>query len=208
MKTETIIYQGAEAKIIKTIYHNKEVIKKHRINKTYRIKEIDQRLISNRTKDEAKLINSARKLGLNVPIIYDIDILNGILTMSYIQGDRVKDIYDKIPHETRRNICRLIGQNIARLHNGNIIHGDITTSNMIYSKERIYFIDFGLGEFNEEIESKGVDLHVLMEAITSTHSQYSNDFEAILEGYEKEYNGNYMDIEKKIEEIILRGRYR
>jgi TP53 regulating kinase-like protein len=31
------------------------------------------------------------------------------------------------------------------LHGVNIIHGDLTTSNMIYKDEDIYLLDFGLG---------------------------------------------------------------
>ena len=74
--------------------------------------------------------------------------------------------------------------------------------------DRIHFIDFGLGEKNSEIEAKGVDLHVLMEAIESTHSKYSKCFEYVLEGYRKEYKGNPEHVINKIDEIVKRGRYR
>ena len=179
-----------------------------RVRKKYRIKKIDDRLISSRTKGEAKLIIEARKHGVPVPIIYDVDTKKGIITMDYIEGYRIKDIFNNLNKKDRIEICKKIGINIARLHNNNIIHGDLTTSNMILADERIYFIDFGLGEKNNEIETKGVDLHVLMEAIESTHSKYSEYFNFVLEGYRHEIKDDPNLVIRKIEEIVKRGRYR
>ena len=208
MNDDLVLYQGAEAKIIKSTYLGKEVIKKHRMKKNYRIKEIDDMLIAYRTKGEAKLIHAARKQGVSVPFIFDVDLQKGIITMAYIKGKRIKDIFEEIPDKKRKELCYLIGKSIARLHNNDIIHGDITTSNMIFSDNKIYFIDFGLGEINTELESKGVDLHVLMETMESTHSLYVNYFSYVMNGYEQEYKGDVKQVEKKIDDIILRGRYR
>jgi len=208
MNDEKLIYQGAEAKIILSTFLSKTVIKKHRIKKTYRIKEIDEVLISSRTKEEAKLIHLARKQGVCVPSLFDVDLINGTIIMSYVKGDRVKDIFDHLNKEKRKALCIMIGENIARMHNNDIIHGDITTSNMIFSDDKIFFIDFGLGEINHELESKGVDLHVLMEAMESTHSKNADDFKYVLLGYEKEYNDDIKQIKKKIDDIVKRGRYR
>lgn len=208
MTKEKIIYQGAEAKICKSKYMNYDVVEKRRISKSYRIKEIDKQLISSRTREEAKLMIEARKYGVSVPIIYDVDLEKGIITMDYIKGNRIKDILNNLNEEERATICKKIGQNIARLHNNDIIHGDITTSNMILLDDMIHFIDFGLGEKNSEIEAKGVDLHVLMEAINSTHSKYSNCFDYVLDGYKKELKNDANLVIRKIDEIVKRGRYR
>ena len=208
MTEEKILYQGAEAIICKTKYMDFDVVEKRRIKKSYRIKNIDDRLISFRTKEEAKLIMESRKYGVSVPIIYDVNLEKGIITMGYIKGDRIKDILNDITEEERHRICKKIGNSIAKFHNNNIIHGDITTSNMILSDDKIHFIDFGLGEKSTEIETKGVDLHVLMEAIESTHSKYSNCFNYILEGYKEELKQDAGLVIRKIEEIVKRGRYR
>jgi Kae1-associated kinase Bud32 len=205
---EKIIYQGAEAKICKTKYMGFDVVKKRRIHKSYRIKEIDNRLIFYRTKEESKLMTEARAHGVSVPIIFDVDSENGIITMEYLKGKRIKDILNDLSEKERNRICEMIGESIAKFHNNNIIHGDITTSNMIYQDDRIHFIDFGLGEKNGEIEAKGVDLHVLMEAIESTHSKYSNCFDYVLEGYKNKLNDDANLVIKKIAEIVKRGRYR
>jgi len=205
---DKILYQGAEAIICKTKYMDFDVVQKRRIKKSYRIKNIDDRLISFRTKEEAKLMMESRKYGVSVPIIYDVDLKKGIITMAYIKGDRIKDILNDLTEEERFRICKKIGVSIAKFHNNDIIHGDITTSNMILSDGKIHFIDFGLGEKNTEIETKGVDLHVLMEAIESTHSKYSNCFDYVLEGYAEELRQDPNRVIRKIEEIVKRGRYR
>ena len=208
MTNKKILYQGAEAEIFVSKYMDFDVVKKRRLNKSYRIKQIDEKLISYRTKEESKLIMGARRHGVSVPIIYDVDLKNGIITMEYLKGKRIKDIFNDLKPEERKEICKKIGISIARLHNNNIIHGDITTSNMILLNDRIHFIDFGLGEKNPEVETKGVDLHVLMEAIESTHSKYSDYFKYVLEGYKKEYKDNANLVINKIDEIVKRGRYR
>lgn len=208
MTKNKILYKGAEAEICLSKYFDKDVIQKHRISKSYRIKQIDNQLISYRTKEEAKLITDARKQGVSVPIIYDVDQMNGIITMEYLKGQRIKDILNDLDEKQRKKLCSKIGESIAWLHNSDIIHGDITTSNMILYNDKVHFIDFGLGEKNSEIEAKGVDLHVLMEAIESTHSKYSNCFKYVLEGYKKELFDNPNLVIKKIEEIVRRGRYR
>jgi len=206
--TEKIIYQGAEAKICISKYMGFDIVKKRRVKKGYRIKQIDDNLISTRTKEEAKLMVEARKSGVSIPIIYDVDLQEGIITMEYLKGKRIKDILNNLDEKERARICKKIGESIARFHNNNIIHGDITTSNMILSDNQIHFFDFGLGEINSELEAKGVDLHVLMEAIESTHSKYSNCFNYVLEGYKKELKQDANQVINKIEDIIKRGRYR
>lgn len=208
MNKKKFLYKGAEAEIILDKFMGQEVVRKQRISKSYRIKQIDNRLISSRTKEEAKLISETRRCGVCVPIIYDIDIENGSIIMEYIKGKKIKDILNTLDKKTRDNLCFDIGRNIALFHNNDIIHGDITTSNMMLSNDRIYFIDFGLGCKTPEIEAKGVDLHVLMEAIESTHSKYSKCFDKVLEGYKKEYKKDSKTVIKKIEEIVRRGRYR
>jgi Kae1-associated kinase Bud32 len=205
---EKIIYQGAEAKICISKYMNFNVVKKRRVKKGYRIKQIDNNLISTRTKEEAKLMIEARAAGVSVPIIYDVDLQNGIITMEYLKGKRIKDILNDLDEKERIRICEKIGESIARFHNNDIIHGDITTSNMILLDDKIHFFDFGLGEINSELEAKGVDLHVLMEAIESTHSKYSNCFNCVLEGYKKELKQDANKVIKKIQDIVKRGRYR
>lgn len=205
---DKVLYRGAEAEIRLSRFMGRTVVQKRRIKKAYRIPEIDTVLIASRTKEEAKLIAESRTHGVSVPILYDVDLASGIITMEYLQGKRIKDILHTITESERERLCRKIGEGIARLHNHDIIHGDITTSNMILRDDRIHFIDFGLGCKNSELEAKGVDLHVLMEAFESTHSQYPACFSYVFEGYIRQFHGDASMVKGKIDEIVQRGRYR
>jgi Kae1-associated kinase Bud32 len=201
-----IIRKGAEAEIHLSTWQDRKVIAKRRVPKKYRIEALDQELRSKRTKMEAKLISDARAIGIPTPIIFDVDSREAVIIMEYIEGERVKDILNKLSSLERQETCNKIGRSIGKLHKNNIIHGDLTTSNMISRDDWIYFIDFSLGEISEEIEKKGVDVHVLMEAYESTHPCILEDFEYIMEGYRTEFN-NAQEVEDKIREIISRGRY-
>lgn len=208
MKKQCILYRGAEAVIGVSTYLGMEVVQKRRVTKSYRIKEIDRVLIASRTREEAKLMIESRLYGVAVPLIYDVDLVNGVITMEYLRGKRIKDILNQMNESERKRVCEKIGVSIARFHNHDIIHGDITTSNMILRDKKVHFIDFGLGCKESDIEAKGVDLHVLMEAMSSTHSKYPRCFNYVLSGYTKEYEGDVQLIKDKIEEIVRRGRYR
>ena len=93
------------------------------------------------------------------------------------------------------------------MHDKKIIHGDLTTSNMIVRDGRVYFIDFGLGFESMKFEDKAADLHLLRQALESKHYQHYNEcFEAVIEGYKQ--SGNYKDVFKRLEKVELRGRYK
>lgn len=201
-----LIKRGAEAEIYLSEWRNRKVVLKKRIPKTYRKEEIDKRLREARTKLEAKLISEARSFGVSTPIIYDVDTKNSHIMMEYVEGERLKETLHKADKEKQQNLCKDIGRCVGKFHKNDLIHGDLTTSNMILRNNRIYFIDFSLGGKSKEIESKGVDLHLLMEAFESTHSEILEMFSYVLESYKKEYS----DAEKvvqKVKEIEKRGRY-
>jgi Kae1-associated kinase Bud32 len=207
MSEEKLIKRGAEAEILLSEWMEKKVIVKRRIPKPYRLKVIDEQLRRARTKEEAKLFLDARKEGIRVPLIYDIDIKKGQITMERIEGKRIKDVLDDLHPKEREKICKLIGKDIGRLHRANIIHGDITTSNLFLSSSSIIWIDFGLGEKSEEIERKAVDLHVLMEVFESTHPKYKECFDWVVQEYKMEYK-EANKVLKRLAELIKRGRYK
>jgi len=201
-----IIRRGAEAEIHLTEWLGRQVISKHRVPKAYRLPAVDEGLRIARTKKEAKLISDARRLGISTPIIFDIDLKAYKIIMEYIDGPRFKDILIDLDKGERAELLRKLGKDIGRMHKNNIVHGDLTTSNILKRDNKLYFIDFSLGDICEDIESKGVDLHLLMEAFESTHPELMEEFKFILEGYHTEYD-SAAEVEKKIAEIIKRGRY-
>ena len=190
-----LIGKGAEAEL----YLDKDKVIKKRISKRYRIKELDVPLRKTRTRREAKIIEKLPE-EIPTPELLKMDDKNMNLEMSFIKGDKVRDMLDK-----KLNICKDIGEKIAMMHNSGIIHGDLTTSNMIYNKE-VYFIDFGLSFFSEKIEDKAVDLHLLRQALESKHYKvFDKAFKLVLKGYKRE-SENYDDIMNRLEKVEARGR--
>ncbi len=200
----TIIAQGAEAKIHRGQWHGREAIIKERVSKAYRPKELDIRLRNSRLKAEAQLISQARKVGVRTPLIYDIDLEKSAITMEFIDAPTAKKVLDDSPE--RNELAKTIGQNIGRLHKADLIHGDLTTSNMLFIDKEPCFIDFGLGEKSNEPEKKGVDMHLLKEALRSAHSQHPGLYEIMASAYAAEYPEG-KKILKIVEDIERRGRY-
>ncbi|NJE31209.1 Kae1-associated kinase Bud32 [Thermococcus sp. 18S1] len=214
-----MIKQGAEAKIYISgfgeyfgaeLLPGETVIIKHRVPKRYRIKEIDERLRKERTVREARVLHRAKEFGVNCPYVYEVDTRDMKIAMEFIDGERLKELLERLPMEERLPLCREIGRQIGRLHEAGVVHGDLTTSNMIFRDGKVYLIDFGLADFDPTLEAQGVDLHLLKRAMESTHyTWFEKGFEAVLEGY-AEVRGEEKaeEIRAKIEEIESRGRYR
>jgi len=185
---------GAEA----TIELRDDVIVKSRVPKRYRVKEIDERLREERTKMEAKLIAEARKSGVPTPVI--CNVVNYEILMEYIDGTQLKQGLDA-------GLSERVGKLVGNLHTAGIVHGDLTTSNMILSGERIYLIDFGLAYFDQSTEARGVDVHVLFQTFESTHEGHEKLIKAFTKGYRKTFGGAD-DVLQRVKEIESRGRYR
>jgi len=201
-----VIRRGAEAEIRKGEWMGRDVIFKSRVPKAYRNPELDTSLRSSRTKNEARLIQEARGLGVPTPIIYDVDIVGSEIIMQEIKGPRVKDLLESSEDGVREKVCEEIGRTIALLHEGGMTHGDLTTSNMIFSDGRVWFIDFSLGGKNATPEEMGVDLHLLKEAFQSAHSEMLSLYKTIIRSYSSHFSKS-AEVMKKIDDIESRGRY-
>ncbi|MBN2422334.1 Kae1-associated serine/threonine protein kinase [Candidatus Woesearchaeota archaeon] len=192
------IAQGAEAKI----FLDHGMIIKNRFKKSYRLKEIDVALRKFRTRRESKVLE---KLPLEVkgPKLLKMDDKEMNIEMEFINGPKVRDILDD-----KLELGKEIGKKIAILHNAEIIHGDLTTSNMIFHNNKVYFIDFGLSFFSHKVEDKAVDLHLLKQALESKHYKvYEKAFKLVLQGY-KEKSNDYEGIIQRFEKVEGRGRYK
>ena len=196
------IAAGAEAVIERS---GGRVIKR-RVSKKYRIPKLDTRIRAARTRSEAKLISEARRCGVPTPIIYDVDTAEHTIEMEFIEGARMKDVLDL-------DLSERIGELVGRLHGCGIIHGDLTTSNLILHNGdgdgggdgRIYFIDFGLGYFEKNVEAQGVDVHVLFQTFVSTHGESGLE-EAFSRGYRRTFS-DADQVLTRVREIEARGRY-
>lgn len=196
---EHIIAQGAEAILI----HKNGKLIKRRIPKGYRHPELDKKIRIRRTRSESKILEKISKI-INVPKI--ISVKESEIDMEFIDGKKLSEHLDSLKNAPE--ICGKIGENIALLHNHDIIHGDLTTSNMILKDNRIYFVDFGLGFHSSRIEDKAVDLHLLKQALESRHfRRWQEFFDSALKGYKK----NSKETEKilnQLKKVESRGRYK
>lgn len=202
-----IINQGAEAIIEKK---GNNIIKK-RISKSYRIKEIDEKIRKLRTRSEAKLLERSSKL-IPIPKVLKMDENKKEIVMQDIKGKRLSDFLNKYSIKKQNKICERIGENISKLHKNNIIHGDLTTSNMIIVEDKdnfkVYFIDFGLGFISPKIEDKAVDLHLLRE---SFEAGFAKNWEVLFNSVKKGYSKDYLEsnlILDRFKEVEKRGRYK
>ena len=205
-----LIKKGAEASIYLGEWFGRKVIFKRRHPKKYRIPELDREVQMQRTKHEPQIIHRAKIAGVPTPIIYMVDLKEATIIMEFVEGKQVKQILNELSDEDRISLCYKIGKLIGRLHRSGIIHGDLTTSNMILTPHgNIVLIDFGLSELSVELEARGVDIHLMKRALTSTHYKYADEcFNAIIRGYEEIMGEDATrEVLNKVKEIERRGRY-
>lgn len=195
MKTE--IDRGAEA----VIFEEDGTIVKERIPKSYRIKEIDEKLRKSRTRREAKVLDRLKDINFPAPQLLDMCDKAMTLRMEMIQGNKIRDILYQNPLA----LSEEIGEKVGIMHSRDIIHGDLTTSNMILDNE-VKFIDFGLSVFSDKVEDKAVDIHLLRQALESKHYQNWEDcFKSVLKGYKKT-NPDADSVLNRYEKVESRGR--
>ncbi|MBI5803662.1 Kae1-associated serine/threonine protein kinase [Candidatus Pacearchaeota archaeon] len=183
------------------------IVLKRRDAKGYRIKELDEKIRKLRTRREARLLEKAGKI-ICVPRVLKIDERNKEIDFEFISGDKLSESLDEMANW--KEVCFAVGENIAKLHDAEIIHGDLTTSNMIWSEKEksLYFIDFGLGFGNGRIEDKAVDLYLLKGALEAKHfGHWKEFFESVLEGYKKT-SKPWKEVLKRLEKVEKRGRYK
>lgn len=206
-----LLAKGAESDIVKKSYFGKDAILKKRVSKSYRINEIDDKIRRMRTKSEAKLISDIKSCGVKSPVLYDVNLDDKSILMEEVHGNLLKNVMDDLSADERFNLAKVIGHNIGLMHNNDIIHGDITSSNMIIDDNGDFvFIDFGLGGYSDLIEDKATDLLVLKKSFQSIDYDIASEtFEWIIDGYINTYSDDLSknEIKNKIKDIESRGRY-
>ncbi|ODV78708.1 kinase-like protein [Suhomyces tanzawaensis NRRL Y-17324] len=239
-----VVSQGAEALVFQTsvhpyyskpcLPHQDKFIIKFRPRKPYRHPKIDAAITKNRTIGEVKFMAKLTKLGIKAPSVILADFPNGIIWMEYLgkklpNGDvsSLKNwlwYYEKVLADESlclgsevQQACINVGLLIGKLHLNDMIHGDLTSSNILLEDSEPVLIDFGLSSYSGMAEDKAVDLYVLERAMLSTHSKYSDHYvKWLLQGYEqihgsKEFRSGgkkLVETLRKLDEVRLRGRKR
>ncbi|XP_012283163.1 TP53-regulating kinase [Orussus abietinus] len=225
-----LIAQGAEARLYKGSYLGRQALLKERFVKKYRHPDLDKTLTKERIKAEARAIVRAKAAGVVTPAIFLVDFERRCIFMEYIENSVTLKNYienyvtgkDNVNHVTK-SIGRTLGTLIARLHSKNIIHGDLTTSNILIRNPRhevsssgdqetlgeFVMVDFGLARVESTIEDKAVDLYVLERSLVSAHSEIPELFPLILMNYQKFCTEkSKAEVIAKYKEVQARGRKR
>ncbi|PSR74063.1 putative MNORI-2 protein [Coniella lustricola] len=238
-----LITQGAEGLLYRTSYLQPSLpaALKYRPSKPYRHPILDARLTRQRILAEARILAKCRREGVVVPSVYCVDEAAGWLLMEWIEGLPVRVVVNKwlgskseeqvLTAEANGRLVDLlkrVGAAVGRLHAAGVVHGDLTTSNMMLrpappavepqqhgdeSLQRedtdgsIVIIDFGLASQGTHEEDRAVDLYVLERAFLSTHPRTEKLFSQVLEGYKTTFKAA-TQVLRKLEDVRMRGRKR
>ncbi|KAK3360305.1 kinase-like domain-containing protein [Lasiosphaeria hispida] len=239
-----LVAQGAEGRLYKTthITSSRPCALKYRPSKSYRHPILDARLTKARIQAEAKVLDRCCREGVPVPAVYALDAGGGWLMMEWVDGvpvrqginvwlgerpedDAVPDaeVADETPLV---DLMNRIGEAVGALHRTGVIHGDLTTSNMMLrpwaggqsngvsgedgEKKKavggdVILIDFGLATQSVADEDRAVDLYVLERAFASTHPRAERLFTHVLEAYKQAYK-KAPSVIHKLEDVRMRGR--
>ena len=205
-----VIRIGAEAIVSKLRWNGFDLISKHRVPKPYRIPELDRWIRDKRTIHEAKILVELKRAGVPAPAIILLDRSSSTIYMQYIKGIELKKALDELDPVRIEKIAGKLGEIVGKMHLRRIVHGDLTTSNVILDeKEKIYLIDFGLSSVSDDVEELAVDIHLLDRSLESAHHKIRERFmKHFLLGYSKIVGRDHtLEILRKVKEIRMRGRY-
>ncbi len=204
-----LLRKGAEACLYRDSYLGFKVVRKQRVPKPYRHSELDHKIRTERTILEGRLLSEAKRGGVPTPALYQIDTESSTLVMEFLDGTTLRDSVSSMGKLEISKAFEQFGEYVAQLHNEGIVHGDLTTSNVIVDGEgRLSIIDFGLGDYSPELEARGVDLHLLLRTLESSHHEVLADsWASFQQGYRRHYKGKSDQVIEKVREIRRRGRY-
>ncbi len=200
-----LLKKGAEGDIFLTTWNKKKAILKDRKKKDYRNPTLDQRIRKQRTIRECEIISEVKSFGISTPLIYNMDIKNCTIIMQHIAGTVVKDLSESKLIKS----CFQIGKIVGVMHKNGIMHGDLTTSNFIVSKGKMFVLDFGLANKTTKPEDHAVDLRLLKEILNSAHAKIMNKaWSNFLKGYKSAVGSSrFSKVTNLVNVIESRGRY-
>ncbi|XP_029908279.1 EKC/KEOPS complex subunit TP53RK [Myripristis murdjan] len=216
LRQAELLKQGAEARLYRAVFLGRPAVVKQRFPKRYRHPVLDERLTHRRTVQEVRSILRCRKAGISAPVVYFVDYTSHCIFLEEIVGsvtvrDHIASTQETHPNPERElePLADGMGQILARMHDEDVIHGDLTTSNMLLRSgaSDLVLIDFGLSYISALPEDKGVDLYVLEKAFLSTHPNTEALFDKLLKSYAAASKKSPAVI-KKLDEVRLRGRKR
>ena len=215
MPDASLVKQGAEARIYRASYLGMPALVKERFAKKYRHPKLDAEITTRRTVWEARALLRCRQLGIDAPVVYYTDLEQARIVMELVDGETVRDrlravdLADPAALQAALPLARTIGKAVARLHAVGLVHGDLTTSNLMVraGSGSLVVIDFGLTQQSDLAEDHAVDLYVRERALVSTHPGSGPLFGEILAAY-RSHSPACEAAAVRLADVQLRGRKR
>ncbi|RTZ96030.1 MAG: Kae1-associated kinase Bud32 [Candidatus Poseidoniales archaeon] len=179
---EKVLHEGAEATVTSGSWLGKPAVLKMRRPRGYRHPDLDRSLTRQRLSVEARVLGRLQTREFPSPAVYDLDIEEGWMLLSRIDG---RPLYDALKDDSADAASTApVGALIRNLHEAGISHGDMTTHNILVDTAgALYLIDFGLARISPELEHLGIDLQVLNECLTASHSEHEGAVQSMVDGY-------------------------
>ena len=200
-----LLKKGAEADIYLTSWNRKKAILKIREKKDYRNPILDSRIREQRTIRESGIMSNVKSFGVCTPLVYFVDAKKCVMYMQHIKGNLVRDLVNPGVIKT----CEEIGRIVGILHKNGVMHGDLTTSNFIVMKGKVFVIDFGLAQKTSRVEDHAIDLRLFKEILNSAHANImKKSWNKFLLGYKKVVGlSRHNQVLRQVTVIESRGRY-
>ena len=204
-----LLYKGAEADVIQGKWQGLDAVFKVRKPLTYRLQVLDEVIRRQRTLREAEMIHHAKRAGVSAPFLYYVDAPAATLVMEFVRGDRVRDLMESLAKDEIERIFLAFGSAVGRLHSAGIMHGDLTTANVVRRGARLVFIDFGLSVRTTRLEDHAVDLRLIKETLVGAHPGATPAaLDALNRGYAEVVGpARSRAALKQLQSIERRGRY-
>ncbi len=203
---DAFLSRGAEADLYKTKFLGEDAVLKLRIKKDYRNDLLDRAIRTRRTSREVAVLNRAKRAGLRVPFVRYVDAENCLFVMEYLNGTLLRKALINGEVEWR-DIAARMGEDIALIHDVGVVHGDLTTSNVMIADGDLAYFDFGLGEISMEVEKRAVDLELLYRVMHSTHPEIEKGFFRIFTDEYVNTLDRGFEVVKRYRSIRRMGRY-
>lgn len=197
---------------MRTTYLGRPAVRKTRLSKPYRHPVLDARLTARRSAGEARALLRLRRAAVRVPAVYEVDTAAASIVMEFVAGATLKEALGGAGEGEGCGVCRTAGTAVRAMHDVDVCHGDLTTSNvLVVEGGGVVLIDFGLSCQSGAEEEKAVDLYVLERAIEATYPGRAKEFVgAFMAGYcgggggEKKARA----VLARLDEVRSRGRKR
>lgn len=175
----------------------------------YRHPSLDDSIRRQRTLHEAEMLHSAREAGVLTPHIFFVDPKGATIVMEYVAGERLKELVSRVSRREGERLFSALGTNVGKLHGSGIMHGDLTTANVLKRGSDLVFLDFGLALHSMRIEDHAVDLRLIKETVAGAHPEVAPfAMESLLRGYSAEAGASRSSaVQRQLRSIERRGRY-